>query len=414
MFKYYLSILLIPLLGKNVSASNDTMTLDMKNATTVLLQSNLELMAANYQIDMAEAEKLQAGLWPNPTFVWNADLYSLERNEYFNYKNQKLIQIEMMVPVTGRIRKARQLAETNVEFKKLEFEQFSRELVFEFKKLCIDSELKLYLLRNYEELLPLLDRSLESSKARNSMGMVPNSEVLRLEAELKSLRLNYSVLKLEFMDLQKQLRTLLSLKNQVIVRIILDEVITALPTLDVLFSEAKSRRSDLKMLKLEVQMSKQSLQLEKASALGDLKLGFQPHDKGSNYVRPYTGMVLEIPMPFFDRNQGNIQKMKYKISSTETLYTRKELEVRQEVANVYQKILLADVEFKRFDPKTNAALKSLLEKAGENYGAKLIDILEYLDIQRMYLQMQEAVIGFRTERLYLKSELEFLTNYTIN
>ena len=59
-----------------------------------MLKENVRLMAEYYNLDIAEAEIQQKRLWDNPLFVWNAEMYSIAENNYFNFANQKLLQLE--------------------------------------------------------------------------------------------------------------------------------------------------------------------------------------------------------------------------------------------------------------------------------------------------------------------------------
>lgn len=404
---FLLLSVLVAASATRLQAAGDTLVMDLSMATSRLLSNNLELMAERYSIDIAEAEKLQAGYWPNPTLIWNSDLYSLERNQYFNFRNQKLIQIEVMAPLSGRRFHAKNVAAAIVEIRKAEFEDFNRELVSGFQKLCVESEYKRHLLTNYEELMPLFERTLQSATERSRQGMIPYSEVLRLEAEWKSLLLDFTNLKMEFLDLQSQLRILLGVKENVFLRFTLEYRNADLPALDSLVNHAISERPDVKMLQWEVIQHQREVRLAKANMLGDVKMGFQPHDKGSNYVRPYSGLVIEVPLPVFNRNTGSQKIARYQIETTKIMQERKVIEVRQQISSTYEKLKLNETEFRKFNPETNQEMKDLLKKAGENYSAKLIDILEYLDIQRMYLQMTDAYLGMQSNQLTLKIELEY-------
>jgi len=76
---------------------------------------------------------------------------------------------------------------------------------------------------------------------------------------------------------------------------------------------AKENRADYRLKKAAIAYEDQNLKLQRSYAIPDINFGYQPHDKGSNYVRPYSGIVVEFSVPLFDRNQGGIQEAKINI-----------------------------------------------------------------------------------------------------
>lgn len=77
-------------------------TLSFQQAKARLIKKNLSLLAAFYDIDITEARLIQAKVWNNPYFIWNQELYNVEKNQYFNYKNQFLAQVEQVFSVAGK------------------------------------------------------------------------------------------------------------------------------------------------------------------------------------------------------------------------------------------------------------------------------------------------------------------------
>ena len=62
-----------------------------------------------------------------------------------------------------------------------------------------------------------------------------------------------------------------------------------------------------------------NLKKQKAESVPNINLGYQPHDQGSNHVRPYVGMVFEMGIPVFNRNQGEIAAAKIQIEQNQLL-----------------------------------------------------------------------------------------------
>lgn len=60
----------------------DTLTISRAEAETIFLKNNLRLLSEKLNIDQAEAQVIQAKLWPNPTFeVSEINLWSNAHSE---------------------------------------------------------------------------------------------------------------------------------------------------------------------------------------------------------------------------------------------------------------------------------------------------------------------------------------------
>jgi cobalt-zinc-cadmium efflux system outer membrane protein len=143
--------------------------------------------------------------------------------------------------------------------------------------------------------------------------------------------------------------------------------------------------------------------------MNDVKVGYQPHDKGSNFARPYQGLVLEIFIPIFNRNQGNIELSKNKIKIEEMSILNKENEILNQVFTAYNNFKTIDNALKQYDSTFLGQLENMKNYANENYNNKQISILEYIDIQRVYLQTITDYIALNNTYLNSKSQLKYIT-----
>lgn len=416
MKKFMLVVLLCAAAGLLHGQTNDTLLLrlTLADAKSLLLKENLELMAAQYDLSNAEADVIQAGLWNNPNFVFNADLYSVERNEYFNYRNQKLIQLEHMVPFTGRHRKARKVAEVGLEMAKAEYENTIRELLYNFTQTFYELHASYKASLIYVQADAVYDKSIAAAQKQYETGLIAGSEVVRLKSERLALhndRVNNSV---ELQNLMANMRMLLNLKPGVTIEPIVNDsnTNTAINLAD-LTADAANNRPDYESRLLSIKYNQKNLTLQKALAIADSKVGFQPHDKGSNYVRPYTGLVLEFYLPVFNRNQGEIQKAKNSIKQSQLMVLQKENEIMNEVVAAYQSYQLLDNAIKLYSADFFEQINELNKNANENYTRKTISILEYIDFQRIYLQTSFDFISLQKDYFNSKAQLNYVTGKEI-
>src|SRR5215510_14042277 len=99
-FKFFLVFIFL-LNAASFGQARDTI-LSFQEAKARLLNYNLGLLAAYYEIGIAKAKVIQAKVWNNPNFIVNGDMYNQETNEYFQIRNQSLWQLEQTFSWAGK------------------------------------------------------------------------------------------------------------------------------------------------------------------------------------------------------------------------------------------------------------------------------------------------------------------------
>jgi cobalt-zinc-cadmium efflux system outer membrane protein len=406
-------LLIICVITLKVSAQNSdssTLLIDIKDAKSILLKQNFEILASFYEISNAKANEVQARLWNNPNFVWNQDMYSMELNQYFNFKNQKLIQIEQMIPISGRRRKEINLSMAGIEISEAEYANCVRELLYSFSLLFNELYSNYEVTKLLNQTNKVYDEAIRTAENQYINGLISGNEVIRLKSEKLTLTNSLTEANIKIQNLQEQLKTLLFLKpNITIVPIINDNSTVEELSYATVSEDIVKNRPDYQLRLAKLEYEKKNLELQKANIMNDVKVGYQPHDKGSNFARPYQGLVLEIFIPIFNRNQGNIELSKNKIKIEEMSILNKENEILNQVFTAYNNFKTIDNALKQYDSTFLGQLENMKNYANENYNNKQISILEYIDIQRVYLQTITDYIALNNTYLNSKSQLKYIT-----
>lgn len=366
---------------------SETYSFTYEQGKTKMLQENVRLMAEFYNIDIAEAEIQQQRLWDNPLFVWNAEMYSMAENNYFNFGNQKLLQIEYSFSVSGKRINAIKEARIAKDLSQLALSDVIRGLVLEYSNAFYE----LIELREMNELLneasSQYDRLIDQYTLGNQLGTNSESELIRLKAERQTILADINENEKEILELELTLKMLMNFPTQVKLNPLKTQiVITPNLTDDKLFQLADSNRPDLQIAKKNISLYQATLKKEKSQIVPNINLGYQPHDQGSNHVRPYVGMVFEMGIPIFNRNQGNIAKAKIQIDQSSLLLKYKIDEVKNEVIMAKESYLRA-LELKNsFNTELIDKMDTLSKNAKLNYERKNISLYEFIDFQRSYIE----------------------------
>lgn len=279
--------------------------LSLNEAKARLLNYNLGLLASFYDINVAKARVIQARVWNNPYFIFNGDMWNSETNEYFGVRNQLLVQIEQTFSIAGKHTNTVKLAKVGVEMAEKQMEDVIRSLVFElsntYNELAALQEKEVL----YRQVIINYDKLMDATRKQLEVGAISVTEAIRLEAEYLGVKTdaltNYS-------EKEKALANLKSL-----LRYPQDTVFYVeqrIPIVGQDFSpkdlaeQAVTARPDLEVARLDVKYQERNLKLQRSSIAPDIKFGFQPQDRGSNFVRPYHGFTTEMSLPLFDRKQG--------------------------------------------------------------------------------------------------------------
>ncbi|GAB4333162.1 MAG: TolC family protein [Flammeovirgaceae bacterium] len=417
MLKYFWYLWIILHLHWNSFAQTSTekttvkqsITLSFQEAKARMLKENLSLLAAYYDISIAEADLISAKLWTNPYFIWNQDLYSVERNEYLNFNNQKLVQVEQVFSISGKYVNRVKLAKLGVEQNKLALQEAIRGLMMDLGERFLTLNALQQKAALYQSTLSRYDELIKSAEEKLRVGAMSSNEVVRLRSELIAVKAEATHNQNDILAEMSALRILLNLPEDVNI-----ETVDKNPNTNVvvelgkLINDAMENRPDYKLAINQIDYSKQDLKLQKAMSVPDIKLAYQPHDRGSNYVRPYQGVNLEMPLPLFDRNQGNIKMAKAKISQAELNFQLAENTLRNEVQESYAQMLNSKAGFEEFSEDFLKRIEELNTNSTYNYVKKNINLLEFIDLQRIYIQNKLQYIDLKNEYQRAINKLNFM------
>lgn len=410
------SVLLFVFLVETVSAQLPeggqlkTVDLTYNDAVKALSEQSLPLVAAHFDIDISEGELKQARVWNNPHFNWNSDLYSLERNEYLNQNNQRLIQVDILFSIAGKHTRAVKLAKINVELNRLMFEDVKRSLIYELGVQFYTLHALQQKEALYEIVLSQFKTLIDAYEVQFRVGAIPGNELIRLKSELLALQTTIINNQNEANEAMSQIRSMLNLRSDVRIRTV--EPMVSMPdpatiSFTELLAKAQEVRPDYLLQKKEIDYNVMNVKLQRSSAVPDVLFGYQPHDRGSNYVRPSSGIVVEIDIPLFDRNQGNIHAAKAKLEQARVNQEYAIVALDNELSSALYKMLNTDKALDNYNEAFLDKLKLANENARENFNKKNISMLEYIDIQRIYIQTMHEYIDLKSQGMMNVKEVNF-------
>ena len=404
-------------LSAHAQASNRTESdsiLSFQDAKAKLIMANLTLLASYYDINIAQAKVIQAKVWNNPYFIFNGDMYNAETNEYFHLRNQMLIQVEQTFSYAGKHTNNVKLARIGVEMSEKQMEDVLRSLLFElgntYSYLAALQEKGIL----YSQVITNYDRLMEATRKQLEVGTISQTEALRLESEYLTVKAdalnNFNEKEKAISDIRILLR--LPQDTSFVVEQRLPVIAEEFDPL-ALGEQAVAIRPDIQTAKINKRYQERNLKLQKSSSVPDVKIGYQPRDRGSNYMRPYQGFTTEIFMPLFDRNQGKIKQAEFAIKQSSLQFDQLENKVRNEVAAAYNRYKNSSAGLVNYKTDFLDKLKDLNQSNNENFQKRNIGLLQFIDQQRIFIQTNIQLIELKQQYLNNVNELNFAVGTNI-
>ena len=305
------------------------------------IRNNYDLRLAKISVELAKAQLVQAGLWPNPEgeFSIRSDKYYADEGEggYEYGLNQS-------IPISGRISFQKKVAKLGIERAQWQLKDVERQVVAEVKKTFY----QVATLQEKEKILSFLVKTnqdlLESVKARLSQAEVSNVDISLARGELLMVSQELAEVKARLYESRANLNRLMG-QSLNYPFVITPEPLT-FPAIDLETVTQKSleQRPDLKAKELEEKMGSAALTLAKAMQIPDITIGgfyqseksrFDVNDQLISDNDRLLGLKVSMPLPFFNHNQGEIAKSAAEKKGAGIQYEALTIQVAKDTAQAY-------------------------------------------------------------------------------
>ena len=377
---------------------SDTVSYSLNDAEKRFIDSNLLLLASHYNVDASEALIKQAKLWNNPVLttdqVINADghFFPYGKNVDGVTSGQYYIQLQQLIETAGKRGKQINIATTNKQISELQLQDLLRNLRLQLRidYYTIGQELNNKTL--YQSQLVQLNNLFNGMQAQFNAGNISQVELLRVQAILIALQQDVAELDKSVQDAQRDIRTLLRLNTNVFVEPTdtLSYVLKPSLVVDSLIQVAKQNNPAYLLQQSQYTLQQQNLVYQKALRSPDITLG-PNFDRNSNFAPNYVGLGISLPIPLFNKNQGNISAASYNVKQQEATVQNAESQLENNVFDAYQNLLLSisqnnDTQ-KEFYQKYSAIFQNIVK----SYQQKQISLLTFVDFITDYTNLQQRL-----------------------
>jgi len=391
------------------SYDQDTLRLTLPQAENFFLNKNLDLIAQKYSIDSAKATVITANLYDNPDFSYSNAFYNSETHHFFD--PEMSVQISQLIRLAGKRNKAISLAKSGIKIAEFQFYDLLRTLRFVLR----NDFYNIYFLEQSSQLYQVeinaLQKIVPAYEEQVKKGFTAPVDALRIKSQLYTLEAEYDNLQTNIENLQAEFKVLIRANPSSF--IVAENVVADMNTnmvkqssYEALVDSAIVNRPDLKALNASIVFNDYNLKLQQAIAKPDITISAD-YDRLGSYVPNYNAIGISIPLPFFNRNQGNIRNAKIQTEVSKVQYESGLAKVRSDVTTNYITALRSEKLLMGFDPPFEEKMKNVMNEVTINFQKKNITLLEFLDFYNSYKQNVLQMNQLRFNRMSALEQLNF-------
>lgn len=361
--------------------SSTTLTLDQ--ALQTALAANPDLAAAQWDIGIAEGDRKQAGLIPNPSV-------SLEAEDTRRDSRTTTVLLSQPIELGGKRGARIEVASRAQDAAGIELERKRNALRADVVQAFSSAQIAQQRLELSRQSLQLAEQGVRVAQGRIQAGKSSPVEGTRAQVQLSEVRLEQSRAERDQTNAYQQLAQVMGtpLSTSVDVQAAQQSTL-AVPSNRLL--ERLSETADLRLAKLQIDQREASLGLEKAQRIPDLTVSV-----GSQYdatERERVNVVgLSMPIPLFNRNQGNVLAAARRADQARDLRNATELRLRTETQTALEQWQTANGEVKAFNQTILPSAQSAVDSATRGFEMGKFGFLDVLDAQRTLISARTQYI----------------------
>lgn len=374
--------------------------------------NNISYLAEKYNVDIAEANAKAARIFPDPELS-----VSYGNNQNWNLQMGYSVDAELgyTLELGGKRRARIRVAESEKEMTEALLEDY-------FRNLYADAAIAYYTALKQKKICEIQQSSYlrmsdlaKADSIRYSLGSITEIDARQSRLEAATMRNDLYSSEGELQEILAQLLLFQGCLNGEVPDSIAGELAYSKRDFDLqeLITMALNNRADLHAAIKSKEMSQNNLRLAKANRAIDLGLsiGGTYSSTVRNEIAPapsFKGITagITIPLKLSNTNRGELQAAQFAIRQSELEHRAVELQIASEVVQTYNKYLTSCRQVEQFNASLLNDAETILLKKMYSYERGETSILEVLNAQRTYYDVQSTYNETLYDHIVALTELE--------
>ncbi len=390
----------------------------LNQAVQTALKSDPRIMAALENINQAEADLITAGLIPNPQI--NTDIQLLPLNRSFTVNRQggpPQFDFNISAPIDwflfGKRAAAIASSKQGIEAASADFANTVRlriaAVISAFYDV-LEMEAMVDLAHENQDNLAEMEQIILNRVAFGGVGTIESD---RIKLSIFTAQRELHTRELDLASALNRLRALLGIDGNTPIKVVGSlEVADPIKPLDseVAFKLAEENRPDLITLRRQLDKAQADIKLEERKAYPQVtpSIGYsrQFQQQAIGFPDANSWMAgINVTVPLFDRNQGNIAKAKSIKNQTQFNLQGQLVDLRAEIDQAVKTFATSYQYLSYDDPGQLEAAQNVRNKIAEAYELGGKTLIEVLDAQRIYLETYRVHISGRSNYWHSLNQL---------
>ena len=385
-------ILLVSIVGMFFCTSSFAQTnYNLQKALKTASENNPILKTQKFDIAIAESDITTAKIIPNiklnnqSLFLMNGAMSNNMSNLVSASNSQIWWQATKVFQIAGQRKNKIEVAQKNVAYSQQNFEEIKRNLYQAVALKWLD----VWTAKKQFDILNKAKNNLDSVVTINK-NRLKNQVITQIDYNRTELLANQYALQIKsagqlLKNETANFKYLLGTTEDITIdeKDSFEYVTTT--TSDELLKNSLENRTDVLASKSAIEVANANIKLQKSLAYPQPELGmiYNPQN-----TLPYLGFYATIELPFFDRNQGEIQKSAVLKSQAEQDLMAKQQQIQAELTTAYNAYLLQKKNVADFETMLKQS-DSILAGVKYTYLRGGTTIIDFLEAQRSWLDTQQ-------------------------
>lgn len=349
-------------------------SISLPQALSTAMDANPDMAAARQEIGIADGARKQAGLIPNPTISY--DVEDTRRST-----SQTTVTLSQTLELGGKRGARVDVATYGQTAAQLELDRRVNALRAEVVQAFYAALRAQTGLDLAKQSLELTERGLRIVDGRVRAGKSSPVEATRAQVQLAEAKLQVRRAETEKATAYQQLAQITGSSVTVFDRLDSPTLSPGLPPDAEELLSRLDQTAEMRQAVVQIDKSDASLGSEKAQRIPDLTVSV-----GSQYDRSVRERVntvgLSMPLPLFDRNQGNILSASRRADQARDQRNAVELRLRSETQTAVNQWATAMQEVESYDKTILPSAQQAVETATRGFEMGKFGFIEVLDAQR--------------------------------
>jgi cobalt-zinc-cadmium efflux system outer membrane protein len=397
---------------QTVRPAGTLITLDQ--AIDLALKNSPAIKAARTQIDQNKAQEITANLRPNPTLNFDSQFVPVFSGDFSSDTLNNLQQFDIGVGYLferGHKRQNRlKAAKDQTAVTAAQVADTERTLAFNVAQQFINVLLANSTLQFAMEGLKSFQETVNISAERYKAGDISEGDYLKIKLQLLQFQTDVSSARVAKVQALGSLRQLIGYANLPHDYDCAGDLAYQPLTVGLMDLQAKAlaERPDLKAAQKGVTAANSQISLAKANGKVDVNAqASYSHVSGASS----TSLFFNVPLPFFDRNQGEIARTKFALTQAELTEKASEDTVMTDVTNAYEAATSNQEVVQLYVSGYLKQAQDSRDISQYAYKGGAATLLDFLDAERSYRSTQ---LAYRQALAAYMTSLEQLRQATGN